>query len=947
MKKKGYLFVVSLVFIVTLLNVAPRIIHNSTDSDSLTSGNVLSSPYNEFHPQTTPVLTGAPPEADDDSYTADEDSLLIVTAPGVLGNDHDVDGDTLIAMVDNMPSHGSLSLSQNGSFTYISDANFFGADTFTYHANDGGFDSNPATVIITVNPVNDPPVAVDDSYQTDEDVPLIVAAPGVLVNDYDVDLYDYLTAELVTKPEHGSIVLFFEGDIHYTPAPDWNGVDHFEYRVFDSFVYGNNATVTIVVNPVNDAPIAADDAFTINEDTVLHIFTSNLTSNDYDADGDSLHIFIESYPTSGTLSILSAQEFLYTPNPDWYGTDSFTYRAFDGIVNSSIVQVVITVIDVIDDITPPSTTVLLAGSLGDNGWYITDVTVTLFATDDTSKMITTSYSFDGSNWIEYTGPFVYSLEGITTIYFNSTDEYGNVEATNTQAFKIDSTFPQTQLTTERIYGGVIVTLSAEDAVSGVREILYSFDQLTWIMYIGPFILTSGNVVPISHYAIDMAGLAEESQTTEVVVDNIPPETSISLVGTLGDNGWFISDVIVTLTATDEFSVASTMYSLDGINWFVYAKPFTIAADGITTVYYFSTDDASNAELTKSDMIIIDTDITAPIITITYSGDATDGNPGYWTVSVADPESGIATITVEIDGIPMGNLPGDYAVPNLLGFHTIRVNATNADLVLGIEDQEFSTLSETVTIVDDDQTAPQLVITHSGGTTVSDPGVWTITASDLESGIASLIVEIDGELAGTTPGEYAVPASEGTHTISVTAYNGDLDRGATDQEMSIASASVTISSELTPGWVTGAGWIVDGNGNKGHFAFVVKLKSNGDISGVFLYSIKVGKLVYLITSTEIFEMAIDGNHAYFEAKCNFMILNLHNCRMQHSGNYVVRVDVWDNQGRCMKDIFQIRIYDASGQVWYEAGYDSIGSVHGAIVIHLDKHLKWSHCHCGRW
>jgi len=335
---------------------------------------------------------------------------------------------------------------------------------------------------------------------------------------------------------------------------------------------------------------------------------------------------------------------------------------------------------------------------------------------------------------------------------------------------------------------------------------------------------------------------------------------------------------------------------------------------------------------------------APIITIVYIGDATDANPGYWTVTVEDPESGILTVTVEIDGILVGTLPGDYAVPNYLGLHTIRVNATDAGDVISIEAQDFSTLSETVTIIDDDTTGPQVTIVHSGGTTDSDSGVWTITVSDPESGIAALSIEIDGEIVGTTAGDYAVPATEGTHTITVTAYDGDLDRGELDQEMSVESASITISGEAKPGWVTGGGWIIDANGNKGHFAFVVKLKPNGDLSGIFLYSFKDGKWITMVTSTELLELVIDGNHAYFEATCSIMKINLHKCKVQvREDNYVVRVDVWDNPGRHAKNIFQIRIYDPSGQVWYEAGYDPIGYVHGAIVIHEYKRMKNYHCH----
>src|SRR5207249_501527 len=101
--------------------------------------------------------------------------------------DTDVDGDTLTAVLVTGPTHGTLSLSANGSFTYTPAANYNGSDSFTYKASDGQAFSNVATVSLTITPVNDPPVAADDSGSTAEDTPLTVSAPGVLGNDTDVE----------------------------------------------------------------------------------------------------------------------------------------------------------------------------------------------------------------------------------------------------------------------------------------------------------------------------------------------------------------------------------------------------------------------------------------------------------------------------------------------------------------------------------------------------------------------------------------------------------------------------------------------------------------------------------------------------------------------------------------------------------------------------------------
>ena len=124
-----------------------------------------------------------------------------------------------------------------------------GAETITFTATDPGslYDEDQAT--FTVTAVNDPPVAVNDAYSTSEDTVLNVAAPGVLVNDTDVDL-DPLTAVLVGNVSNGALTLYSNGSFIYTPNADFNGADTFTYKAYDGIAYSGNATVTITVNPV-------------------------------------------------------------------------------------------------------------------------------------------------------------------------------------------------------------------------------------------------------------------------------------------------------------------------------------------------------------------------------------------------------------------------------------------------------------------------------------------------------------------------------------------------------------------------------------------------------------------------------------------------------------------------------------------------------------------------
>ncbi len=282
------------------------------------------------------------PVAANESYSINEDTPLNVAAAGVLANDSDVDGNPLTAVLVSGPASGSLTLNANGSFSYTPNANFNGTDSFTYRANDGTINSNVATVTITVNAVNDAPVAANDNYSTNEDTPLSVAAAGVLANDSDVD-GNPLTAVLVSGPANGSLTLNADGSFSYTPNANFNGSDSFTYRANDGTANSNLATVTITVNAVNDAPAAAGDSYSTNEDTPLSVTASGVLANDSDVDGNPLSAVLVSGPANGSLTLNANGSFSYTPNANFNGTDSFTYRANDGTANSNLATVTITV----------------------------------------------------------------------------------------------------------------------------------------------------------------------------------------------------------------------------------------------------------------------------------------------------------------------------------------------------------------------------------------------------------------------------------------------------------------------------------------------------------------------------------------------------------------------------------------------------------------------------
>jgi VCBS repeat-containing protein len=198
----------------------------------------------------------APKAAGDGPYSVVEGGTLNMAAPGVLANDTDAEGDGLSAVLVSGPSNASsFVLNGDGSFSYVHNGGETTSDSFTYKANDGTADSNVATVTITVTPVNDAPVANNESYTVGEGGTLTVPTPGVLGNDTDAE-NDTLNAVLVSGPEHASSSFSLNGDGSFTYVHDGSETtsDSFTYKANDGTADSNVTTVTITIIPVDDAP---------------------------------------------------------------------------------------------------------------------------------------------------------------------------------------------------------------------------------------------------------------------------------------------------------------------------------------------------------------------------------------------------------------------------------------------------------------------------------------------------------------------------------------------------------------------------------------------------------------------------------------------------------------------------------------------------------------------
>ena len=200
---------------------------------------------------------------------------------------------------------------------------------------------------------NEPPIAVDDFYEMNENATLDVdVLTGVLVNDTDPD-GDILMAILKTTVSNGSLELSPDGSFIYNPTPGFYGTDSFTYVANDGEFDSNIASVTIEVLLVNSPPITEENSYLAEENIDLIIDAENgVLSNDTDPDEDPLSAELFSDVSHGNLILLPNGAFTYSPDLNFNGTDGFSYRAFDGLVYSKETLVIIIVEAKVDMVVP-------------------------------------------------------------------------------------------------------------------------------------------------------------------------------------------------------------------------------------------------------------------------------------------------------------------------------------------------------------------------------------------------------------------------------------------------------------------------------------------------------------------------------------------------------------------------------------------------------------------
>ena len=296
---------------------------------ALSNDHDVSNPTGEGTWSNLKIYESPVPVANNDSLTVDEDTAGDVN---LLTNDS---GQVTVTEV-TQGSNGTVTNNNGGIVTFTPNANFNGSDSFSYTITDALGRSDTAIVNVTVNPINDAPIASGDSVSIDEDGS---AAVSVLGNDSDID-GDSLSIAGITQGANGTVVDNGDGTITYTPNANFNGSDSFTYTISDGNGGTDTASVSVTVNPINDAPVASGDSVSVDENGSVVV---SVLGNDNDIDGDSLSITGITQGANGTVEDNGDGTVTYTPIANFNGSDSFTYTISDGNGGSDTASVNITI----------------------------------------------------------------------------------------------------------------------------------------------------------------------------------------------------------------------------------------------------------------------------------------------------------------------------------------------------------------------------------------------------------------------------------------------------------------------------------------------------------------------------------------------------------------------------------------------------------------------------
>jgi len=736
------------------------------------------------------------PVANNDSITTNEGSAVTVT---VRDNDTDAEGNPLTVSTVTQGANGSVVIDAvTGNPIYTPNTNFNGTDSFTYTISDGQGGTSTATVNVTVNAVNDAPVAVADSITVAEGgtaTVLVGGATSVLTNDSDVD-GDALSAILVAGPTNGTLTLNVNGTFSYTHNGSETTSDSFTYKVNDGTVDGNTVTVTIGVTPVNDAPVAYDDFYTINEDQqlTLPLPLNALLANDTDADGDSLSVYVIGSPVNGSFTVVGGN-VVFTPTANFSGTASFTYGIHDGKGGISQATVHINVLSVNDPtITVADTNTVAEGNSASGNVLTNDV-------DPDDVLTVTSFEVDGNIYNAGDTAFI---GGVGSVTLASTGQYTFTPVDN----DYNGSVPTVTYTTNTGASSTLdITVTPVNDAPVANDDSFTIDMNTSLSLPLPLSMLLANDTDI------------DGDTLSVYVVGSPNNGSYSISGgnlVFTPNPGFTGVASFTYGIHDGhggISTATVNITVNAVNDapVAVADSITVSEGGTTTILVggatsilANDSDADGDPLTA---ILVTSPVNGTLTlnangTFSYTHNGSETTSDSFTYKVNDGTVDGNTVTVTIGVTPVNDAP--VAVADSItvaegGTATILVGGATSVLA-NDSDADGNTLNAILVTGPTNGTLTlnangTFSYTHNGSETTSDSFTYKVNDGTVDGNTVTVTIGVTPVNDAPQTNAVIVSGNE-DNTIAITLSGSDVDGTVTGFVIKSLPANGTLYSDAT-------------------------------------------------------------------------------------------------------------------------------------------------------
>jgi hypothetical protein len=463
--------------------------------------------------------------------------------------------------------------------------------------------------------------------------------------------------------------------------------------------------------------------------------TVTLTASDQTSGVSSIKYYID----SGALTVYSGPFQFSTP-----GIHTVHYYSSDNAGNVGITKN----ITVQMDFQGPASSANVSGVLGHGTWYLTNATVIINASDQLSGVQRIDYRLDDGDWVTYAGSVLVTGPGDHVLRYMATDVAGNPGETGTLTFGVDREAPETIRTMtgpgdpDRMMfnGPVSIALSAQDQASGVALLQYSIDGGSWVDYLNPVTVQSAGPHVLTYRSQDLAGNAEVQRWANFTLDATPPTSNAALTGDRGNQGWYVGNVTVALSASDPGSgVGSISYWLkqagDDGAWVKYSGPVLVTSEGTHELRYRVIDQANNSEAVR--YLNFSIDRTAPRSIVALNGE--HGTFGWFNGTVTasitgtDGLSGVVTTLFRVDGAGWVDSGLPFQISGE-GNHTLDYLSID-----GAGNEERSGM----VMVRIDSTPPTVSLSLEDGTVVKQTAITLkVTAGDGGSGIQTVAYRMD-------------------------------------------------------------------------------------------------------------------------------------------------------------------------------------------------------------